>query len=196
MSAYPLNIHCAVNNLYMIVTGRDTSKKPKWKYDWLLRFFLRLIAAVLPLIAAFGVANLIYVLKYAGLFGFGICFFFPTILQLRSIYVCTKKFAGVHVSLSGSHDTKSQDGRSPSPEPKGAIGDHVINQEKSPLLSIQELEGKDKRLLYMTPYSNAVLSHPIFVGVVGIVGVVLFVLSAVSLFVEPHKITCAMREEL
>ena len=195
MSAYPLNVHCAVNNLYTIVTGRDTSKKPKWKYDWLLRFFLRLIAAVLPLIAAFGVANLIYVLKYAGLIGFGICFFFPTILQLRSIFVCMKKFAGVHVSLSGSH-TKSQDGRSPSPEPKGAIGDHVINQEKSPLLSIQELEGKDKRYLYMTPYSNAVLSHPIFVSIMGIVGVLLFILAAVSLFVEPDKITCAQREEL
>ena len=193
MSAYPLNIHCAVNNLYMIVTGRDTSKKPKWKFDWLLRFFLRLIAAILPLLASLGVANLIYVLKYAGLFGFGICFLFPTILQLRSIYVCMQKFAGVHVSLSGSH-SKSHERRSPSPELKGAIG--AIGQEKSPLLSIQELEGKDKRHLYLTPYSNVVLSHPIFVSVVGIVGVVLFILAAVSLFVQPHKIICAYREEL
>ena len=196
MSAYPLNTHCAVNNLYTIVTGRDTSKKPKWKYDWLLRFFLRLAAAVLPLLAAFGVANLIYVLKYAGLFGFFICFFFPTILQLRSMYICTKKFAGVHVSLSGSHSKSTNDGRNSSPEPKGALGDRGIDQEMSPLLSLQELEGKDKRSLYMTPYSNVVLSHPVFVSIVGLVGVVLFILAAVGLFVEPHKITCAMREEL
>ena len=99
------------------------------------------------------------------------------------------------MSLSGSH-AKTRDGKSPSPEPKGAIGDHVINQEQSPLLSIQELEGKDKRHLYMTPYSNVVLSHPIFVSIMGIVGVALFILAAVSLFVEPHKVTCAMREEL
>ena len=99
------------------------------------------------------------------------------------------------MSLSGSH-TKSHDGRSPSPEPKGALGDHGINQEMSPLLSMQELEGKDKRSLYMTPYSNVVLSHPIFVSIVGLVGVALFVLAAVGLFVEPYKINCAMREEL
>ena len=193
MSAYPLNIHCAVNNLYMIITGRDTSKKPKWKFDWLLRLILRFIAALLPLFAALGVANLIYVLKYGGLIGFGICFFFPTILQLRSIFVCMKKFAGVHVSLSGSH-TKSRGDRSSSPELKGAIGDHVINQEKSPLLS--ELEGKDKRHLYMTPYSSLVLSNPVFVVIVGVVGAALFVLTVVSLFIEPRKITCALRDEL
>ena len=189
MSAYPLNVHCAVNNLYIIITGRDTSKKPKWKYDWILRFLLRVVAAILPLLAALGVANLIYVLKYAGLIGFGICFFFPTILQLRSIYVCMQRFAGVQISLSGFHD-KSHDKRSSSPELKGAIGD--FGQEKSPLLSIQELEGKDKRHLYMTPYSNIVLSHPIFVSVVGIVGVVLFLLSTASLFIEPHKVICAV----
>ena len=193
MSAYPLNIHCAVNNLYIIITGRDSSRKPKWKYDWLLRFLLRLVAAILPLLASFGVANLIYVLKYAGLIGFCICFFFPTILQLRSIYVCMQRFAGVQISLSGFQD-KSHDKRSSSPDVTGAIGD--IGQEKSPLLSIQELEGKDKRHLYMTPYSNVVLSHPVFVGIVGIVGVVLFLLSTASLFIEPHKITCAIREEL
>ena len=193
MSAYPLNVHCAVNNLYMIFTGRDTSKKPKWKLDWLFRFSLRLVSAVLPLLASFGVANLIYVLKYAGLFGFGICFFFPTILQLRSIYVCMKKFAGVHVSLSGSH-SKSQDQESSSTEMKGAITG--VDQEQSPLLSIQELEGKDKRHLYMTPYSNVVLSHPIFVSIIGVVGVALFLLAVISLFIEPHKVTCAIREDL
>ena len=190
MSAYPLNVHCAVNNLYMIITGRDTSKKPKWRFDWLLRFLLRFFAAVFPLLASLGVANLIYVLKYAGLFGFGICFFFPTILQLRSIYVCQKKFAGVQVSLSGSY-SKSHNDKSPSPELKGAIG-----KEQAPLLSIQELEGKDKRHLYMTSYSNIVLSHPIFVSIIGVVGVVLFVLAFASLFFQPHRILCAFREEL
>ena len=77
---------------------------------------------------------------------------------------------------------------------KGAITG--VDQEQSPLLSIQELEGKDKRHLYMTPYSNVVLSHPIFVSIIGVVGVALFLLAVISLFIEPHKVTCAIREDL
>ncbi len=96
VSAYPLGVHTVVNSIYVIITGKDTSEKPTHRfarYDFVFRLFLRFVAAVIPVLAAAGVSNLIYVLNYAGLFGFGICFGFPTALQLRSIYVCKRKFA-------------------------------------------------------------------------------------------------------
>ena len=188
MSAYPLMVHTVVNNVYMIITGRDSSRKPKWKYDWLLRLLLRLISSILPLLAAFGVANLIYVLKYAGLVGFAMCFGFPTALQLRSIYLCKKLFASTHISVSGTH--KDNNSLNKSPEHKGEIHPPQLGQEKAPLLSVQELQGKDSRSLYMTPYSSVVFSHPITVVIVGVIGFLLFLLTFSSLFLHPEKQLC------
>ena len=64
-------------------------------------------------------------------------------------------------------------------------------EEKSPLLS--EKKDTDSKL-YMTPYSNAVLSHPIFVGTVAVVEACLSVLAFASVFVEPNVLTCDIRE--
>lgn len=202
ISAYPLTIHCMVNNIYAVITGNDTSKKPKWRYDWILRFSLRFVAALLPLIAAFGTANLIYVLKYAGLVGFGVCFLFPTVLQLRSTFVCIKRFGvtTMQLSLTNSNnisktDSESETGKSPEmangknvkPESNGVDTNGEMSREKAPLL---EEDPRNKRHLYMTPYSNRVLSHPVFVGIMGAVEVCLFILSFVGLFVQPHKLRC------
>ncbi len=170
----------------MIITGKDTSKTPTHrykKYDWLFRLLMRLVAAVLPVLAGFGVANLIYVLKYAGLFGFVVCFGFPTALQLRSIYVCKKTFAHTFVSVSGdkltSEDEKSHE-----------LDQVMSTKEKAPLLSVFETKEKDKRDLYMTPYSSKVFSHPIAVVIIGILGLLLFLLTIGSLFVHPTTEVC------
>lgn len=204
ISAYPLTIHCMVNNIYTVITGNDTSKKPKWRYDWILRFSLRFVAALLPLLAAFGIANLIYVLKYAGLVGFGVCFLYPTVLQLRSTFVCIKRFSitNVQLSLTNNNDTASKskgesktadsseliNDKDAKPESKGEEDStKKISQERAPLL---EEEPRNKRDLYMTPYSNKVLSHPVFVGIVAAIEVCLFILSLVGLFVQPHKLRC------
>ena len=56
--------------------------------------------------------------------------------------------------------------------------------------SLKDFLGKEKQVLYMTPYSNAVLSHPIVVGVVGLIGVTLLLLSVASLFVHVDKLSC------
>lgn len=179
-SAYPLMVHTIVNNFYIFVVGHDTSKAPSPKYKWLdfiLRTAFRFFAAVVPILAAFGVANLVYVLKYAGLMGFNICFFFPTILQLRSIFVCRKKFEPSFISISGAH-TKEE--------------------EKQSLLSLQgggNLYDKkktiDKRKFYMTPFSSRLFSHPVFVVIIGILGFCLFVLTLTSLGVHPDKVSCS-----
>jgi hypothetical protein len=194
-----------VNNIYTVITGNDTSKQPKWKYDWILRFSLRFVAALLPLIAAFGIANLIYVLKYAGLVGFGVCFLYPTVLQLRSTFICIKKFSITSVQLSLTNSNSSTTSKSKAelktgdsselindkdakPESRGEEDTtRKMSQEKAPLL---EEEPKNKRHLYMTPYSNRVLSHPVFVGIIAAVEVCLFILSLVGLFVQPQKLRC------
>ncbi len=167
VSAYPLGVHVTVNNIYVIITGQDTSEKPKHpfaKYDLLLRLALRFFSALLPVLIASGVANLIYVLNYAGLFGFAICFGFPTALQLRSIYVCKKRFA---------HTLN----KSPVPPIKGLL--HSV-QETTPL--IPAARGRDTQSLYMTPYSNRLFSHPLAAGLIGAIGFVLFCLTFASLF--------------
>lgn len=187
VSAYPLMVHTVVNNIYIIIVGRDTSKPPPDKYKWpdfALRISLRLIVAIVPVLAAFGVANLVYVLKYAGLMGFFICFFFPTVLQLRSVYVCKRKFAPSHISLSGSHHPEEEQSLLSS-------GNNGITTAKGQsIVSMKRLEGKEKRLPYMTPYSSCLFSHPIAVVIVGSVGVLFFLLTLASLGVHPAALSC------
>ena len=179
MSAYPLTVICITNNLYMAMTGRDTSEKTQWKYDWIMRLAMRFVIAVLPLGIAFGAANLVFILQYAGLLGFAICFLFPVVLQLRSIYVCNKLFGqhklpkeGINFSTSGER----------------------INTETAPLLAVKpgkrDVNFKLPHFHYMTPYSNVVLSHPIFVVLVAFFGFCFFVLSFVSLFISPDHLSC------
>ena len=187
VSAYPLMIHTVVNNLYIIITGHDSSKPPSKKYKWFdffLRIALRLIVAIFPILAAFGVANLVYVLKYAGLMGFNICFFFPTALQLRSVYVCRRRFAPSHISVSGKHSSKEEH-QSLLSTPNG-----IVASKEQSIVSMKRLEGKEKRLPYMTPYSSRIFSHPVAVVVVGTVGVFFFVLTLASLGVHPKTMTC------
>ena len=92
MSAFPLNTICISNNLYMALTGRDTSETGMGKYDWIIRLLVRLFTAILPLALTFGAANLVFILKYAGLLGFTMYFLFPAVLQLHSTYVCSRTF--------------------------------------------------------------------------------------------------------
>ncbi len=178
VSAYPLLVHTVVVSVYMIITGSDTSKKPTHRFarfDWLLRLFLRFWSALLPIVIAFGVANLITVLKFAGLFGFAICFGFPTALQLGSIYVCKRKFAGCLVDTTG--DTS----------PAATRREYV---ETTPLLSVQQAQLQDMRALYMTPYSSKLLSHPIAACVMGVLGICVFLMTFTSLFVPQNTEVC------
>jgi len=174
-------VHTIVNNFYILVVGHDTSKAPSHghgKLDFFLRMLFRFFAAVVPILAAFGVANLVYVLKYAGLMGFNICFFFPTLLQLRSIYVCRKVFEPKFITVSGSKGGKN-------------------TEEKQSLLTVQgtgtlfsSQRKIEKKELYLTPYSSCIFSHPVAVVVVGLLGFSFFVLTLASLGVHPVKVSC------
>lgn len=159
----------------MVITGRDTSERGKWKYDWLLRLFIRFFSAVLPLALGFAAANLVFILTYAGQLGFVTYFLVPVVLQLRSIYVCKKIF-------------------SPQPEPDVSTGRVMLSEElseSSPLVTNAEKENlKKSGFTYMTPYSNVICSHPIFVAIMGFFGFCFFVISILSIFIGPDTFTC------
>ena len=174
IAAYPLVNHVIVNNIYILITGHDTSRKPKYRCDRLLRIFLHIITGILPILAGFGVANLIYILKYGGLAGF-VCYFFPSFLQFFSIQVCKKKFSTAFTSRSNSHS---------------ALETSLSNElQKSPLLP-KDSKTNHGQSLYMTPYSIRFLSHPVCVWIVWALGMMLCVLAFVGLFVHPQKQTC------
>lgn len=186
MSAFPLMVHCMVNNLYLIITGRDTSEKPRWRYDWLFRFTLRFVSAVLPLLAAMGIANLIYILKYAGLFGFAIAVFFPAVLQLTSIYACNKTFR-VYASVPPTEKTPLIIQNEASTE--SSFKFHRMIQNVVSGLGLLEFR-KENRKSHVTRYSRGFLSHPLFVIVVVFIGFWLFVMACTSIGISPQKLTC------
>lgn len=182
-SAFPLVLQATTNNLYCLLTGRDTSEEAKNKYDWLLRLFLRLIVAVLAILAAFGIANLVRVLKYGGLVGFGV-FGFPALLQFQSIRVCKKLFGAFLATRKESLDmsTLKQEQRRDSDDGKGGVENST---EVAPLIAADDTKDVKETSLYMTPYSNPILSHPIAALVIGVMIIIFFLLTVFSLFVQP-----------
>ena len=93
ISIYPLIVLTMVNNLYIVVFGKDSAEASKtWKTFFFL-LVMKFTAALLPIIVALAVSNLVTVLKFTGLAGIFLAFFFPTLLEISSEWVCRKKFA-------------------------------------------------------------------------------------------------------
>ena len=168
MSAYPLNNATIANNIYLIITGRD-SNDDKRRYAKLALLGLKFVCAVLPLALAFAVSNLLDVVQYAGLLGFAICHLFPAMLQFASQYHCVKVFWDVQHGINS--------------------GDEV-----TPLLGHRWLGGLTSASLwkrwwltwknpaYWTPHST-IISHPISVAIICVICSILFGLSVGSFFV-------------
>ena len=180
---YPLNIQPIVNNIYSVFFKQDTGKRSK-RCDHLLKFLIRLFAAVIPLSVAFGVSNLITVLQYAGLSGFLLAFIFPTALQLQSIRVCKKVFHGVCSVQTFRFTTADSTEKEKNDNMKLGTG----------ACSPQEKKPQNESSLYMTPYSTRILSHPIAVTIVGAIGIFIFLLTIASLFFKPEKLPACLRE--
>ncbi len=176
LSAYPLSVHVLVNNVYRIVTGKDTSVKPTHRFarfDIVFRSILRLICASVPILMAFGVSNFITVAKYSGLLDFIISTGSPMALQLGSIYLCKKTFGNRSKLANQSIDIKLEE---------------LNSDQKS--IAQQPSHSRSIRSLYMTPYSNRLLSHPIAVCVFGVLGFVMFSLTFASLFLSQETEVC------
>ena len=168
-----------VNNLYLLITGRDTALPPIFRFDRALRISLRFITALLPVLCSFGVANLITVLRYSGLAGFA-SLLFPIFLQLRSIHVCKRKFF-----VTQNH-TVSDETSCESKDPKKYL------KLKAKLRNLFSKDSKSVQKSYMTPYSLCVLSRPLSVEVMTVIGVSQFVLSVISLFMNVNRVSCEL----
>ena len=163
MSAYPLNNATIANNIYLIITGRD-SNDDKRRFAKLALLGLKFVCAVLPLALAFAVSNLLYVVQYAGLLGFAICHLFPAMLQFASQYHCLKVFGDVPNGInSGDEVTPLLGGLT-----SGSLWKRWWLTWKNPA--------------YWTPHST-IISHPISVAIVCVVCLLLFGLSIGSFFV-------------
>ena len=191
LSAFPLVLQAVTNNIYCLLTGRDTSEEVKHRYDWLLLLLLRLSFAVVSIVAGFGIANLVQVLKYGGLVGFCVLLF-PAFLQFQSIRVCKKLFVAVVATKKESFPMSkvTPESGASSDDGKGKGSQPESGTEVAPLLSVQDQAALKESSLYMTPYSNRILSHPIAVVVIGIIIAVLTLLAVISLFIHPQKVTC------
>ena len=186
-SAYPLNVHPMVNNIYTVVMGLDTSKSPRNIRYRLLLLMVRFLAATIPILLACGVSNLVTVRRYSGPLVFAISVFFPTALQLQSIRVCKKKFQDVHVRLhmvqNAVHDSGEGYDKLCNKDEATASSTEIV------LHSLQFTQPQNESSLYMTPYSSQVFSRPTAVTIIGAIGLLLFLLSIANLFI--NKNDCA-----
>jgi len=163
-SAYPLGVFATSNNLFTLFTGSDTTQIHKHKHGKVILVLLRLVCAVLPIIASLFVANLVYVVTYGGLLGLFICYFFPLMLQLRSQQLCYTTFKTV----------VRDDFQSQAP----------VNEEL-PLLPNGGRSKSNgfglKEKTYYTPYST-VLSHPLIVLMFAVVCVIscMFIIASLA----------------
>ena len=165
VSSYPLSVLTMFNNLYTVLRGRDSSQAPKTWTSSILFILLRGVTALVPILVAMGVSNLVIILKYAGLLAFTTAFFLPAVLQIRSQWVCKSTFFRFGWEITGDPVMIPQEGLT--------IQSHLIPKNKKALTS--------SRQLYMTPYST-LFSHWPAVIVIASVCVVLFVVTTVGLF--------------
>ena len=176
MSAYPLAVLIMVNNIYTVVLGQDTTQHKGWYYT-LIHLGMKFLAAILPIGVSFFVSNLVFVTKYAGLIGFFICFYFPIVLQLRSQWVCQKKFSYILKDINLAVQAKE---------------DVLVSDisEKTPLLSSSVPFSKRLSIFlcgkgapcYTTPYSLPILSSPIVVIITGIITASFLVMTIAGIF--------------
>ena len=182
---FALAVQTMANNIYSLITGHDTSKKPNHRCNWLFNLLLRAFVAILPILAALGIANLVYIIKYSGILAFA-AIILPAGLQFQSIRVCKKTFLPLlakdkkNFPMSELQQNTQETSDSDKEVSKG--------MEKSPLMSNQDCKATP---LYMTPYSSRVFSHPVAVVITGILGTILYLLIISSFVCHPEKLTCS-----
>ena len=172
VSIYPLVVLTMVNNLYIVVFGKDSAEASKtWKTFFIL-LVMKFIAALCPIVVALAVSNLVKVLTFTGLAGIFLAFFFPTLLQISSEWVCRKKFG--HFLRQRNGNSSVHELQETSSHASRDTPDH----EDNPLIPYQKMESSS---IYMTPYSN-IFSHWPVVMAIGIVELAILVLAMLGIF--------------
>lgn len=201
-SVYPLVVHAVVNSVYFVIFSKDTSqeKGPKSK---IIQLALKLVMTIIPILIGLFVTNLVYIVKFAGLVGFFIGLFFPIALQLRSQWVCMRKFAFISnkesVPLKKLGKTSYEDDATTDTD-KEPMNDEDRNEgDNHPLIAADNTDPISCRKLvnffvstsnsglYHTRYST-VFSYPLSVMFLSALSVVIVILTIISLFIHPTNI--------
>ena len=172
ISPFTLNVTTMVNNLFVVFVGKDSAQASESLASFIVLLLMKFVIALLPILVAMGVSNLVTVFRYAGFVSFILNLFLPNLLQLRSQWVCRKTFQTL-----GSKFV--------SPKPSSSQVDSGKNRirsetEGSPLL-ITSLSRASHSAYYMTPYSNLFSYWPAVV-VIGGVDMMLFILTLAGFF--------------
>ena len=165
ISIYPLMVMTMINNLYVVIFRKDSAQAGETWKGYILLLLLKLIAALLPLLVAMAVSNLVEVLKFAGLTSIVLTYLFPAVLQLTSQWVCKKTFTK---ALESNEEMES----ALVPDQRSNNGSESA-RETSPLVSPPQTKPSD---LYMTPYSN-IFSYWPAAAIMGLMGLALFLVS-------------------
>ena len=159
--------------------GKDTTQHKGWRYT-LIHLGMKFLAASLPIVVSLFVANLVFVLKYAGLIGLFICFYFPILLQLRSQWVCQEKFSHTLYDINLAIQAEENDSGSDSHEKTTLLSSSTVPFTKR--LSIF-LCGKGAPC-YTTLYSLPILSSPIVVIITGVITTSFLVIAIVGIIIK------------
>ena len=173
LTAYSISIIITSNNIYTIFTGKDSTEAGKSWFTCIFLLVIKFVSAMVPILVAVGVSNLVTVLKYLGLITFFHSFGIPIALQLSSQWICYKKFKQTHQSSYDLQESSSFNGN-------GSNNNH--RQERSRLVQSSSVPSSVKPSdLYMTPYST-IFSHWPAVVILGVISFVMLTLTIISLF--------------
>ena len=178
ISVYPLSVHVATNNIYPLITKHSTSEKHNFKYKGLLLLVLRFVFGVIPVIAALGLSNLIYIINVAGFLMLA-SYVPPFLLQARSIQVCKQHFVKNCTQKTELLSRYSYN-----------TGNEESSVKKKKKCCGSWWRSGDDENQFRTPYSYPVISHQITAVVLAIYGVLMFTFLVAGLFVKPQDLTC------
>ena len=168
---YPIVVLIISNNVFVCLLGKDTADPRKTWASRCFLFLLKFFAALLPVLVAMAVSNLVTVFKYVGITEFIINIGIIILLQLRSQWVCKQRFTAAleeHVDLPHSSNGGDRN------------GNHDTSKERDLLLSSSR--NVQPSHLYMTPYSTVFSYWPVVV-IVTAVCTVMFGFNVFSVFV-------------
>ena len=151
---YPISLLAISNNVFVCLLGKDTADP---RNTWASRCFLlllKLLSALLPVLVAMAVSNLVTAFKYVGLIDFLISLGNVILLQLRSQWVCKQRFTAAlkeHIDLPHSSNG----------------GDRNDDSKEIDLLLSSSRDVQPSHL-YMTPYSTVLSYWPVVVIVTAV----------------------------
>ena len=171
ITAYSISVIITTNNIFTVFTGKDSTEANKSRFACILLPSLKFLSALIPVLVAAAVSNLVTVLKYLGLITFFHSFGIPIALQLSSQWVCYKKFKPTHRSASTCdlQETSSYNGN----------GSH--REERSGLVPSSLTQSVKSSDLYMTPYSTMFSHWPVVIAV-AVLSVAMLTIAIISLF--------------